>query len=151
MTAYRALFARGRVARGETVLITGVGGGVQTFVLLFAKHAGARTIVTSGSDEKFERARALGADVTVNYKKTPEWHKEVRNATGGGPDLIVDSVGGETLARALELRSTAAGSCFTAARPAMRRCAPILFFGNSSMCSEHRWAPGGFRCDARAL
>ena len=49
LTAYRAIFTRGALARGETVLITGVGGGVATFILLFAKHAGARAIVTSVS------------------------------------------------------------------------------------------------------
>jgi NADPH:quinone reductase-like Zn-dependent oxidoreductase len=101
LTAYRAVFTRGKLQRGETVLITGVGGGVQSFVLLYAKHAGARAIVTSGSDEKLERAKALGADVAINYKTSPEWQKEVRAATGAGPDLIVDSVGGETLARCL--------------------------------------------------
>jgi NADPH:quinone reductase-like Zn-dependent oxidoreductase len=103
LTAYRAVFTRGGLARGETVLITGIGGGVQSFVLAFAKHAGARTIVTSSSDEKLERARELGADVTVNYRTTPDWHREVRRAADGGPDLVIDSAGGETLARALEV------------------------------------------------
>ncbi len=63
LTAYRAVFTRGRITKDDVVLITGVGGGVQTFVLLYAKHVGARTIVTSGSDEKLERAARLGADV----------------------------------------------------------------------------------------
>jgi NADPH:quinone reductase-like Zn-dependent oxidoreductase len=103
LTAYRAAFTRGRLVPQDTVLITGIGGGVQTFVLLFAKHAGARTIVTSGSDEKLARAKALGADVAINYKTSPAWHKEVRDASQGGPTLIVDSAGGETLARALEI------------------------------------------------
>jgi NADPH:quinone reductase-like Zn-dependent oxidoreductase len=101
LTAYRAVFTRGALARGETVLITGVGGGVQTFVLLFAKHAGARAIVTSSSDEKLERAKALGADVAINYKTTPDWAKALRSA--GAIDLIVDSSGGETLRKALDV------------------------------------------------
>ncbi|MBV8148602.1 MAG: alcohol dehydrogenase catalytic domain-containing protein, partial [Candidatus Eremiobacteraeota bacterium] len=67
LTAYRATFTRGELRPGETVLITGIGGGVQTFVLLFAKHAGARALVTSSSDAKLERAKALGADGTFNY------------------------------------------------------------------------------------
>ncbi|HEX3672104.1 MAG TPA: zinc-binding dehydrogenase [Candidatus Cybelea sp.] len=100
LTAYRALFTRGAVKPGETVLITGVGGGVQTFVLLFAKHAGARAIVTSSSEEKLERARALGADLAINYAATPEWHKLLRST--GPVDLVVDSSGGETLAKALD-------------------------------------------------
>jgi zinc-binding alcohol dehydrogenase/oxidoreductase len=100
LTAYRAIFTRGELKPGETILITGIGGGVQTFVLLFAKHIGARAIVTSGSDAKLERAKALGADVTLNYAVTPEWHKALR--TAGPIDLVVDSTGGETLAKALE-------------------------------------------------
>jgi zinc-binding alcohol dehydrogenase/oxidoreductase len=101
LTAYRALFTRGAVQRGETVLITGVGGGVQTFVLLFAKHAGARTIVTSSSDEKLERATALGADLAINYVTTPDWSKLLRSTAPA--DLIVDSSGGDTLRKALDV------------------------------------------------
>lgn len=103
LTAYRAAFTRGRLAPQDTVLITGIGGGVQTFILLFAAQLGARTIVTSGSDEKLARAKALGADVAINYKTSPAWHKEVRDASEGGPTLVIDSVGGETFARALEI------------------------------------------------
>ncbi len=99
LTAYRALFTRGALRSGESVLIPGVGGGVQTFVLLFAKHAGARAIVTSSSEEKLERARALGADLTLNYAANPAWDKDVRK--NGPIDLVVDSSGGETLAKAL--------------------------------------------------
>jgi len=100
LTAYRALFTRGGLASGETVLITGVGGGVQTFVLLFAKAAGARAIVTSGSDEKLARAKALGADVTINYRTDENWHKSARKA--GPVDLAIDSAGGATLGRCVE-------------------------------------------------
>jgi NADPH:quinone reductase-like Zn-dependent oxidoreductase len=101
LTAYRATFTRGALKPGETVLITGVGGGVQTFVLLFAKQTGigARAVVTSGSDEKLARARELGADVTLNYKTTPDWPKQARAA--GPIDLFVDSTGGETLAKGI--------------------------------------------------
>lgn len=100
LTAYRALFTRGGLSSGETVLITGVGGGVQTFVLLFAKAAGARAIVTSGNDEKLARARQLGADVTINYRTDEAWHKSVRKA--GPVDLAIDSAGGATLGRCVE-------------------------------------------------
>ncbi len=100
LTAYRATFTRGELKAGETVLIPGVGGGVQTFVLLFAKSVGARTVVTSGSEEKLERARALGADVTINYVQNPEWQKSMKR---GEIDLVVDSSGGDTLAKALSV------------------------------------------------
>jgi zinc-binding alcohol dehydrogenase/oxidoreductase len=101
LTAYRALHTRGAVQRAETVLVTGIGGGVQTFVLIFAKYAGARVIVTSSSDAKLDQAKRLGADLTINYKTTPDWHKALRSA--GPVDLVVDSSGGDTLAKALDV------------------------------------------------
>jgi len=103
LTAYRATFTRGRITKDDVVLIPGVGSGVQTFVLLYAKHVGARTVVTSGTDEKLARAKALGADEIINYKTDPDWHKTARKATGGGPTLTVDSTGGETLAKCLDI------------------------------------------------
>ncbi|MFN2448334.1 MAG: zinc-binding dehydrogenase [Candidatus Baltobacteraceae bacterium] len=102
VTAFRALFTRGELQHGETVLVTGIGGGVQTFVLLFAKAAGANVFVTSGSDEKIERARALGAQGGANYRTDAAWHKTLKKAAGT-IDLIVDSAGGETFARTLGL------------------------------------------------
>lgn len=101
VTAYRAVFTRGELRVGETVLITGIGGGVQTFALLYAKAAGARVIVTSSSDEKLQRAKDLGADLTLNYRTDAEWHKAARKA--GPIDLAIDSAGGETFARILGL------------------------------------------------
>ena len=100
LTAYRATFTRGELRAGETMLIPGIGGGVQTFVLLFAKAAGARAIVTSGSEAKLERARALGADVTINYARNPDWQKQLKR---GEVDLVVDSSGGDTINKALGL------------------------------------------------
>ncbi len=102
LTAYRAVVTRGRVQRGETVLVLGIGGGVATFALLIAKQSGARVLVTSGSDAKLERARALGADGGFNYR-TADWVPAVREATAGrGPDLIIDGTGGPTFDRALD-------------------------------------------------
>ncbi len=102
LTAYRAVVTRGRVQHGETVLVQGIGGGVATFALLIARQAGARVLVTSGSDAKLARARALGAAGGFNYK-TADWVAAVREATGGqGPDLIVDGAGGAAFERALD-------------------------------------------------
>ena len=100
VTAFRAAITRGQIAKGETVLITGIGGGVQTFVLLFAKQVGARVVVTSSSDEKLERARALGADETINYESDPDWQKSAKRL---GIDIAVDSAGGETFAKVLDI------------------------------------------------
>jgi NADPH:quinone reductase-like Zn-dependent oxidoreductase len=103
LTAYRAAFTRGRLTKDDVVFIPGVGSGVQTFVLLYAKHVGAKTVVTTGTDEKVARAKELGADVAINYKTDPDWHKSVRKATDGGPTLCVDSTGGETFSKSLDL------------------------------------------------
>lgn len=100
LTAYRALVTRGGVTKDDVVLLTGIGGGVQTFALLFAKKLGAKVIVTSSSERKLERAKRLGADVAINYKTSEKWDKEVA-AIDGGPSLIIDAVGGETFSRAL--------------------------------------------------
>jgi zinc-binding alcohol dehydrogenase/oxidoreductase len=102
LTAYRAVFTRGRCTSDDVVLIPGIGGGVQTFALQFAKSIGAKTIVTSSSDEKLAKAKALGADVAINYKTSENWSKDVRTLTGG-PTLVIDSVGGDTFAKALDI------------------------------------------------
>lgn len=102
LTGYRATVTRGRVQAGDTVLVTGIGGGVATFALLIAMKMGARVFVTSGSDEKLQRAQALGASGGFNYKTT-NWVKAAKGAVGGqGIDLIIDGTGGETFNQALD-------------------------------------------------
>lgn len=101
LTAWRALVVEGGLKPGDTVLVQGTGG-VSIFALQFAKAAGARVIVTSSSDEKLERARALGADAFINYKKTPEWAKEARKLTGGrGVDHVVEVGGADTFPQSI--------------------------------------------------
>ena len=82
MTAWRMVMTQGQLRAGQDVLIIGVGGGVSSTAVQIAKLAGARVIVTSSSDAKLERARALGADVGINYKTHPDWAKQVFEATG---------------------------------------------------------------------
>jgi NADPH:quinone reductase-like Zn-dependent oxidoreductase len=91
LTAYRALFVRGQLEAGETVLILGAASGVSTFAVQLAAQAGARVLVTSSSDEKIERARTLGAEGGVNYATTDDWPAATREL--GPIDLVVDSVG----------------------------------------------------------
>jgi NADPH:quinone reductase-like Zn-dependent oxidoreductase len=94
LTAWRALAVETTVGPGQTVLVQGTGG-VSIFALQFAKAMGAKVIATSSSDEKLERAKALGADHTINYKTTPDWGRAARELTGGkGVDIVVE-VGGE--------------------------------------------------------
>ena len=100
VTAWNTLMIAGRPIRpGDTVVALGTGG-VSIWALQLAHAAGARVIITSSSDEKVERARALGASDGINYRNTPEWDQEVMRLTGGrGADCVIE-VGGEgTLAR----------------------------------------------------
>jgi len=92
-TAYRMLVTKAALAAGEWVLIWGIGGGVATAAFEIARAIGARTIVTSGSDEKLERAREWGADVTVNHRTgdVTAAAKEI-----GGADVVVETVGEAT-------------------------------------------------------
>lgn len=101
LTAWTSLVAEGGLKPGDTVLVQGTGG-VAVFALQFAVAAGARAIVTSSSDEKLERARALGAFGTVNYRTTPDWDLAVRDLTGGrGVDHVIEVGGPGTFARSL--------------------------------------------------
>jgi NADPH:quinone reductase-like Zn-dependent oxidoreductase len=93
LTAYRALVTRGQVQQGETVVVPGIGSGVATFVVQMAAALGARVFVTSGSDEKIEKAKEIGAEGGVNYNNE-NWSKELKGMAGG-VDLSVDHVGGE--------------------------------------------------------
>jgi NADPH:quinone reductase-like Zn-dependent oxidoreductase len=102
LTAYRAVASRARVQKGETVLVTGIGGGVSTFALQIAAHLGARVLVTSGSDAKLARAREMGAAGGANYR-TQDWAREIATLSSGGPDVVIDSVGGETFAKCVEI------------------------------------------------
>ncbi len=92
LTAHRALFARGELQRGETVLILGAGGGVATTAISLARIAGARVFVTTSSSSKLDRARALGAEEGVLYTE-PGWPQTIVELAGGGVDLVIDSVG----------------------------------------------------------
>src|SRR5207248_423447 len=102
-TAYRMLVTRAHVQAGEWVLLWGIGSGVSTAGLAIARALGARTIVTSSSDAKLERARELGADVTVNHAEG-DVKAAVKNATGGsGADIVVDHVGEATWRTSLDV------------------------------------------------
>src|SRR5690242_9488640 len=92
-TAYRMLVTRAHVQPDEWVFLWGIGSGVSTAGLAIARALGARTIVTSSSDEKLARARELGADATINHR-TDDVKAAVREATGGhGADVVVEHVG----------------------------------------------------------
>lgn len=101
VTAWNALVTRGRTQPGDFVLLLGTGG-VSILGLQIAAALGARPVITSSSDEKLARARALGAVATVNYATTPDWEKAVRTATGGaGVHQALEVGGKDTLPKTL--------------------------------------------------
>lgn len=95
LTAWRALFVEAHLKAGETVLLQGTGG-VSLFALQFAKMAGARVVIISSSDQKLERARQMGADQRINYRKTPEWSQDLQ------VDLILELGGAGTIQQSLK-------------------------------------------------
>ncbi len=101
VTAWNALVTEGQATAGDTVLVQGTGG-VSVFALQLGVLLGARVIVTSSSDGKLERARALGAWETINYREVPAWGARAAELTGGrGVDLVVEVGGAGTLEQSL--------------------------------------------------
>ena len=100
-TAYRMLVTKAALEEGEWVLIWGVGGGVALAAFEIARALGARTIVTSSSEDKLEKARALGADLAVNHEEA-DVVQAVKDATeGAGANVVVETVGEATWERSL--------------------------------------------------
>jgi NADPH:quinone reductase-like Zn-dependent oxidoreductase len=101
LTAWHGIVEKGGLKAGDTVLCIGTGG-VSIFGLQIARMTGARAVVISSSDAKLERAKALGAWGTVNYRTTPDWEKGVLEATGGkGVDHVLEVGGAGTLPRSI--------------------------------------------------
>jgi NADPH:quinone reductase-like Zn-dependent oxidoreductase len=102
LTAWRALITKARLAPGERVFIPGAGSGVATFALQIGKLAGAGVYLSSHSDAKLQRALELGADGVVNYTRA-DWPDEIKRISGGGFEVVIDSVGAATFNQALDL------------------------------------------------
>jgi NADPH:quinone reductase-like Zn-dependent oxidoreductase len=99
VTVWHAMFEHAKLKAGDTVLLQGTGG-VSIFGLQFARATGIRAIITSSSDQKLERAKALGAAFGINYHTTPDWEKAAMEFTGGtGVDHVVEVGGAATLTR----------------------------------------------------
>lgn len=117
-TCWRMLCKCAKLLPGESVLVVGAGGGVNSLSIVLSKAFGASVIALAGSDEKGEMALKLGASHFINYKKNDSWAVEVLRITKGrGVDLVVDNVGHATLARSLV---------------AVRRGGRIVSVGNTS-------------------
>jgi len=118
VTAWYSLITRGGLQAGESVLIIGAGGGVNTASIQIAKHAGAKVFVVGSNAEKCAAAAALGADVTFNRAEDPAWSEALFKMTDRqGVDVVVDNVGQATM--------------FDSIR-AVKRGGRILIVGNTS-------------------
>lgn len=102
VTAYRALFTRGHVKQGERMLITGIGGGVATMALLFAKAIGMDVWVTSSSDHKIEKAMEYGASGGSNYSASG-WDQDLGKKVDGRFDIVIDGSGGSSFSKIIPL------------------------------------------------
>lgn len=102
VTAWNALTGGQQIHAGDTVLILG-SGGVSLFALQFARLLGMHTIVTTSSDEKAQKLKALGADNVINYRNNPNWHEEARELTGGrGVDRVIEVCGPGTIEQSIK-------------------------------------------------
>jgi NADPH:quinone reductase-like Zn-dependent oxidoreductase len=146
LTAFRALTVKGGLAAGQRVLITGVGGGVATFGLLFARAMGATVFVTSGSDSTLEQASRLGAAQGFNYRDE-QWGKKLRSAAVGGIDLVLDgapaaSFGSYVRSLATGARVVVYGSTGGAG---VSVNAPDLFLRHASIIGTAMGSPADFQ------
>eukprot|EP01062_Namystynia_karyoxenos_P056358 TRINITY_DN47309_c0_g1_i1.p1 TRINITY_DN47309_c0_g1~~TRINITY_DN47309_c0_g1_i1.p1 ORF type:complete len:373 (+),score=131.22 TRINITY_DN47309_c0_g1_i1:66-1121(+) len=148
-TAWRALTTKGGCRRGSAVLVTGVGGGVALFALQFAAALGAEVTVTSGSAEKLQRAKDLGAAHTANYRQKG-WAKELTAAVrkrSGGFDCIIDGAGGAAFDDLIKMLKPG-GKLVTygvTAGPPKRVTLPTLFLNNADIAGTAMAAPQDFR------
>jgi putative PIG3 family NAD(P)H quinone oxidoreductase len=102
LTVFLNVFSLGGLGQGGLVLVHGGGSGIGTAAIQLARAAGARCVVTAGSDEKCQRCLDLGADVAVNYR-TGDFVEAVREASGGeGAQVVLDSIGAPYLTRNLD-------------------------------------------------
>ncbi len=101
-TCWRMLFKRAQLRAGESVLVVGAGGGVNSLSILLAKAAGASVLALAGGSDKVDRAYRLGASSVIDYTTTLDWHTEVLKLTKGrGVDIVVDNVGSKTMPKSL--------------------------------------------------
>ena len=131
MTAWRMVVTQGQVRPGQDVLVIGVGGGVSSTAVQIARLCGARVIVTSSDDAKLEKAKALGAEVGINYKKNPDWAKQVFEASGKrGVDVVIENVGAATWKDSI--RSLKGGgrlvTCGSTSGPVGETIIPLVFW-----------------------
>lgn len=110
LTAYRALMTKCQPKVGDKVLISGIGGGVALFAMQLALSVGCEVFVTSGSDDKIERAKAMGASGGVNYKD-PDFASKLKQLSNG-VDIVIDSAAGDGFASLVKVCNPGGRICF---------------------------------------
>ena len=132
LTAWRSVVTQAEVTTGQTVLVTGAGSGVSTFAIQWASALGAEVYVTSGSEEKIEKAKSIGAVGGISYKQE-EYHKALRKQAGGF-NAIIDSAGGDDVNNLLSTLRPAGRFVFfgaTLGSPSTGLEIPRLFFNQN--------------------
>lgn len=146
LTSWRAVVTQAEVRKGQKVLVTGAGSGVSTFAILWAVHLGADVFVTSGSDGKIEKARAIGARGGVSYRD-PECYRKLREMSGGF-DAIIDSAGGDALNDVLDTLAGGGRYVFfgaTLGNPSKGLDLRKLFFRHARIQGTTMGTPAEFR------
>ena len=146
LTGWRAVVTQAEVKKGHKVLVTGAGGGVSTFAILWAVNMGADVYVTSGSAEKIRKARAIGARDGVNYKDADCFTK-LREMSGGF-DAIIDSAGGDGFNDVVDLLAGGGRYVFfgyTAGDPSRGLDLRKLFFKHGRIQGTTMGTPAEFR------
>ena len=132
LTAWRAVVTQAEVQAGQTVLVTGAGSGVSTFAIQWASALGAEVYVTSGSEEKIEKAKSIGATGGISYRQQ-DYHKTLKKQAGGF-NAIIDSAGGDDLNNLLSTLRPAGRFVFFGATlgvPSTGLEIPRLFFNQT--------------------
>ncbi len=150
LTAWRMLTTRARLQAGETVLVVGAGAGVAVAAIRIARHLGARVFVTSRSDEKRKRALEMGAEAAFD---STDFGKPVRQASGGGVDVVFEHVGAATLGESM--RSVAQGgrivTCGSTSGVKAEIMMPRLFWGQLDLLGSTMGNAGEFEAVLHAI
>ncbi|MCF8237876.1 MAG: zinc-binding dehydrogenase [Saprospiraceae bacterium] len=156
VTAFRAVMTRGKVKYTDRVLITGIGGGVALWAMQFALATGAEVWVTSGSEEKIEKAKAMGATGGFSYRD-PDWIDGARNTIAF--DLVIDGAGGAGLGQIMKICSPGGRMvCYGGTTGSIPKLSPqLLFWKQLQLIGSTMGSPQDFKemisfiCDHRIV